>query len=178
MHFRAEHRFGAPPPQVAAVLLDASFYASLELPDVGPAELVTVGPSDLASSGSGPAGSGGAHLVVVRYEYTGELDPLARGLLRGSSLAWTQTLRLEGVAPDGRSFDGSLEIDTGAGRSLLRARADVHLEADGTSGTRRIVDGELVVSLPGVGRVAERRIVPGVLRRLDVEAEALVHRLG
>jgi hypothetical protein len=30
-----------------------------------------------------------------------------------------------------------------------------------------------VVAVPGIGRMAERRIVPGLVRRLDIEAEAL-----
>ena len=44
-------------------------------------------------------------------------------------------------------------------------------------GTVRRLDGELVVAVPGVGRMAERRIVPGLLRRLDIEAQALNVRL-
>ena len=49
--------------------------------------------------------------------------------------------------------------------------ADFHLEPSG-EGTVRRLHGELVVAIPGVGRMAERRIVPGLLRRLDIEAEA------
>jgi hypothetical protein len=30
-----------------------------------------------------------------------------------------------------------------------------------------------VVAVPGIGRMAERRIVPGLLARLDIEAEAV-----
>jgi hypothetical protein len=37
----------------------------------------------------------------------------------------------------------------------------------------RELDGELVVAIPLVGSRAERKIVPGVLRRLDMEAEAV-----
>ncbi|MGH9207805.1 MAG: DUF2505 family protein, partial [Acidimicrobiales bacterium] len=54
--------------------------------------------------------------------------------------------------------------------------ADVVLTADGSGSVRRI-DGELVVAVPAIGRMAERRIVPGLLRRLDIEAEALDDRL-
>jgi hypothetical protein len=188
VHFRAEHHFDASPAEVAAALLDARFYEALELPDVGPAELVAVGSADTAGNPhvdgrAGPVGTGAARAIVVRYEYTGGLDPLARGLLRGSRLTWTQTLRLGATGPDESSFVGSLEIDTESSPSLLRARAVVHLEPSdasppGGSRTRRLIDGELVVSLagvslPGIGRMAERRIVPGVLRRLDVEAATL-----
>jgi hypothetical protein len=34
------------------------------------------------------------------------------------------------------------------------------------------------VAVPGVGRLAERRIVPGILRRLDIEAGAMDDRIG
>ena len=32
--------------------------------------------------------------------------------------------------------------------------------------------------MPGVERMAERRIVPGILRRLDIEARAVGDELG
>ena len=44
--------------------------------------------------------------------------------------------------------------------------------------TTRQLDGELVVRVPGVGRMAERRIVPGIVRRLDIEARAVDQRLA
>ena len=40
------------------------------------------------------------------------------------------------------------------------------------------VDGELVVDVPLVGAMAERRIVPGLLRRLDIEAAAVDEHLA
>jgi hypothetical protein len=39
------------------------------------------------------------------------------------------------------------------------------------------VAGELFVRVPIVGGTAERRIVPGLVRRLDVEADALTAAL-
>lgn len=186
--------FDASPSEVAAALVDPAFYEALELPDVGPAELVARHPPDGTATGDAPGA------IVVRYEYTGDLDPLVRRLLRGARLTWTQELSLRrapasAVAADpetagpatppapvtssgAASFTGSLEIHAEVNPSLLRARAEVRLDPARGGGTRRAVDGDLVVSLPGLGRMAERRIVPGVLRRLDVEAEALGRRLG
>lgn len=43
--------------------------------------------------------------------------------------------------------------------------------------TLRRLDGELTVAVPGIGRMAEARIVPGLLRRLDLEAAAVARRL-
>jgi hypothetical protein len=47
------------------------------------------------------------------------------------------------------------------------------LRLDGSGTGRLTFDGELVVEVPVVGHNAERRIVPGLLRRLDIEAAAL-----
>ncbi len=61
-------------------------------------------------------------------------------------------------------------------RKLHGAAEFVLTESD--DGTVRRLDGELVVAVPGIGRMAERRIVPGVLQRLDLEAQAIEDQLG
>jgi hypothetical protein len=58
----------------------------------------------------------------------------------------------------------------------LHGAADFVLTAAAGGSVRRL-DGDLVVAVPGIGRMAERRIVPGVLHRLDVEAQAIEDRL-
>ncbi|MER3452944.1 MAG: DUF2505 domain-containing protein, partial [Acidimicrobiia bacterium] len=45
--------------------------------------------------------------------------------------------------------------------------------AEGPGTAKRVIDGTLAVDVPLIGRSAERRILPGLLRRLDAEAEAL-----
>lgn len=170
MRFRAEHVFDAAPAEVAALLVEPGFYETLALADVGPAEVL---------GHRAPGGGGEAH-IVVRYEYTGGLDPLVRRLLGGARLTWTQELRLRPDPEPGgahRAFAGTLEVHADANPRLLHGRADVALACDGAHATRRTVDGELVVSVPGLGGVAERRIVPGVVSRLDAEAHAAAARL-
>jgi Protein of unknown function (DUF2505) len=61
--------------------------------------------------------------------------------------------------------------------SGLHGAGDITLRPDDGGGTVRRIDGELVVRAPLIGGTAERRIVPGLLRRLDVEAHALDDRL-
>ncbi len=58
----------------------------------------------------------------------------------------------------------------------LHGSSDFVLSA-AEGGTERHLDGELVVAVPGIGRIAERRIVPGLLRRLDIEAQGLEDQL-
>jgi hypothetical protein len=160
MQFEAEHRFDGSPAAVAAVLGDAAFYVGLSLPDLSLPEVV--------EQGQGPDGSGSR--VLLRYEYTGHLDPTALRLLGGDRLTWTQEIR---IRPDG---SGTLTFLAEKNPGVLHGEATFTLVADG-GGAIRHLSGDLVVSIPIIGGMAERRIVPGVLARLDIEAEAVNQRL-
>lgn len=162
MRFRADHRFEGPVGAVAAVLTDPDFYVGLELPDLSRPELV----------GQGSDGSGA--FLALRYQFLGHLDPLAKRLVGGRELAWTQELQLEASKRSGRLL---FEADGAA--NLLHGEATFTLEEaeDGAAVTVRRLEGDLTVALPGIGGMAERRIVPGVLKRLDLEAAAVNRRL-
>lgn len=162
MRFTAEHRFAAPPAAVAAVLGDPDFYRTLDLPDLRLLEIRTLDSAAEASPGS-PG-------LLLRYEYSGSLDPAAQRLLGGARLTWAQEVRLRGAS------GGSLTFAAESKPGLLHGDAEFTLEADGT-GTVRRLEGELVIAVPVLGGVAERRIVPGVVHRLDVEALAVSDRL-
>jgi hypothetical protein len=158
MHFAAEHRFAAPVDAVIAGLTDPDFHRGLRLPDLQLLD-VDVHPNQSET------------VLRLRYDFVGHLDPLARRLLGGRQLTWLQELRLDRVTGGGR-----LIFAAEADPRRLHGRADVVIEPD-DAGTRRTLDGELVVDVPIVGGNAERRIVPGLLRRLDIEAAALDQRL-
>jgi len=170
--FSAEHRFDAPRGEVAAVLADPDFYRSLELPDLRLLEVrqlpATLAP-DARHSAEEPPEAG----ILLRYEFTGSLDPIAIRLLGGAHLTWSQEVHLR----DGEG--GWLTFAAEGNPRLLHGRADFVLHADragagpGARMTVRRLDGELTVAIPVVGRMAERRIVPGILGRLDVEATAV-----
>ncbi len=160
MRFRAEHRFEAPPGAVVAVLADPALYLDLRLPDVDLPELVE------------HRRDGSTVVLRLRYRFAGRLDPVAERFLASRRPTWWQELRL-----DTDAGAGSLAFAADAGERLLRGDAEVRLAAGGTS-TTRVVEGQVVVGLPVVGRMAERRIVPGLLARLDVEAAAVRERLG
>jgi hypothetical protein len=160
MRFNAEHRFPGAVGAVAALLLDPEFHRQLELPDLRLLEVV--------DDNSG--GDGASHLRL-RYDFVGHLDPLASKLLAGRRLTWIQDLRL-----DRSSGAGRLSFEAEAAPDRLHGAADMTLEPVDDGSVRRL-DGELVVAVPLMGRRAEGRIVPGVLRRLDIEAAALADRL-
>jgi hypothetical protein len=169
VHFTAEHRFPCPPDGVVAVLTDPDFYRELELPDL---MLLDVQQNDG---------------ILLRYEFTGSLDPIALRLLGSTRLTWTQEVHLTDAS------GGWLTFAAEANPGMLHGRADFVLELaapvletrkSGPGGgaavgsvTLRRLEGDLVVAIPVVGPMAERRIVPGVLTRLDVEADAVRVRI-
>lgn len=192
MRFSAEHRFSASQGEVAAVLADPDFYRSLELPDLRLLEVRRLPAASALGSrrgGDAPPETGpGAEPesgpetepetepetgVLLRYEFTGSLDPVALRLLGGTRLTWSQEVHLR----DGEG--GWLTFAAESSPRLLHGRADFVLRPDrARAGSRaratvRRLDGELTVAIPVVGRMAERRIVSGVLGRLDVEAGAV-----
>ncbi len=160
MRFHAEHSFPARGGAVADLLADPAFYLALTLPDLGQPELL------------GATDDGERAVIRLRYEFIGHLDPMAQRLIGPGRLAWVQEVRLDRPAAS-----GTLEFEAERDPRRLHGSAQFVLETSGT-GTRRLLDGELVVAVPGIGRMAERKIVPGLLSRLDVEAAAAGSQLA
>jgi len=94
-------------------------------------------------------------------------------VIGGRDLTWIQALRL-----DTTTYRGTLTFSAEAAPDRLNGRADLVLVADGDARCHRRIAGDLHVRVALVGGTAERRIVPGLLIRLDVEAAALSARLG
>jgi hypothetical protein len=161
MRFRAEQRFaGVTPRAVAELLVDPAFETTVDLPDLSRPTVVE------------HRAEGDTAVLQLRYEFVGHLDPIAQKLLGGRTLAWIQTLRLDLAAGT-----GDLTFAAEADPKRLYGDATVQLRADGVD-TVRTFDGEFVVKAPVIGGMAERRILPGLLRRLDVEADAVRAHLG
>ena len=155
MRFHSEHDFGAPAAAVAGVLADPAFYLDLTLPDLEQPELL------------GSTDDGDAAVIRLRYEFVGRLDPMARRLIGSGGLAWIQEVRVQRS-----TSSGTLGFEAEREPRRLHGSAEFTLDPSARGTTRRL-EGELVVAIPGVGGLAERRIVPGLLRRLDIEAEAV-----
>jgi hypothetical protein len=159
MRFRAQHRFHGRPGAVAQVLSDPSFYLDLDLPDLNRPEVVEHRADDHEA------------MVLLRYEFVGDLIPMARRVLGNQQLSWMQEVRI-----DLQARSGTLQFRAERNPKLLHGDAHFALEAEGEETVRQL-EGELVVAIPGIGGMAERRIVPGLLRRLDIEAQAVNERL-
>ena len=161
MHFEVEHHFSGSRDQVAAVLCDPAFQTQLDLPDMS---RPVVGES---------SDDGKARLLRLRYEYVGQLDPIARKIIGNRKLTWIQELRL-----DAKTFTGTLTFSAEEDAARLNGEAKVVLTADGGAHSSRRIAGDFHVRVPLIGGTAERRIVPGLIRRLDVEAAAVATELN
>jgi Protein of unknown function (DUF2505) len=155
MRFQVEHRFNGSPSEVAALLTDPRFYETLVLPDVSQPEILE------------SKTDGARSMLSIRYQFTGSLDAMGRRLLPKERLAWIQQ-----VSVDHSTDSGDLRFNAEADPKRLHGSAHFDLQAD-VGGCVRQLAGELVVAVPLVGSRAEKKIVPGILRRLDIEAQGI-----
>jgi uncharacterized protein DUF2505 len=152
--FDLAHEFAAAPDAVAGAMTDAAFVASLRLPDLEP--------PDVLDRTSGPNGT----VIRYRYQFVGRLDPIARRILGNDRISWVQEVRVD---PSGTR--GDLAVTADAHPERLQFSGDYTLVAhDG--GTTRRLRGTFAIKVPLVGRRAEQHILPGLLQRIDLEAEA------
>lgn len=156
MHFEIEHDFRAPRAAVADVLCDPEFHTHLDLPDLSRPEVVT---STI---------DGAVRVLRLRYEYIGQLDPIARKVVGGRKLTWIQELRL-----DTTDYAGTLSFSAEEDPRRMNGEAKVAIVAVDDTTSRRRIAGDFHLRIPIVGGIAEKKIVPGLVRRLDVEAAAL-----
>src|SRR5664280_666226 len=86
---------------------------------------------------------------------------------QSTRLAWIQELRI-----DRRAGSGAFHFEAEFDPSRLHGTGDFVL-AETIDGTVISFDGDLMIGIPGIGRLIERQIVPLLLHRLDIEAKAL-----
>jgi hypothetical protein len=162
VHFEVRHDFAAPRAAVADVLCDPDFHTRLDLPDLSRPVVVE------------HSVDGTTRRLRLRYEYIGQIDPIARKIVGARKLTWVQELRL-----DTDTYEGTLAFSAEADADRLHGEARVAIaELDRGERAQRRIAGDLQVRVPLVGSTAERRIVPGLVRRLDVEAAALSAELA
>jgi hypothetical protein len=161
MHFEREHGFAGSVERVATIMSDPAFQAGLDLPDLARPDVVA------------HEVDGAARRLTLRYAYIGQLDPIAQKVVGGRTLTWVQDLRIDlatGVGTLGFSADGV------GGRADGTATVTIKSTGEGTC--RRVIDGDFRIRIPLLGGKAEKAIVPGLARRLDVEADAVAVELA
>jgi len=152
----ATHRFSAPVAAVCDAMGDPEFYAVLRLPDVDPPEVLV------------RTATGARVDIHVHFAYTGKLDPIARRIVGHDHVSWVQRLEID---PAAQSCALSVVPEAGVVPVTCRGTFTLH-DVDGGRCLRTLA-GELKIRVPLIGSRAEKSLAPGILRRLDVEAEAL-----
>ena len=153
--FTARHDFDHPPAEVAGAMTDPEFVASLRLPDLEAPEVV-----EHHRDGSGSS-------IRARFRFTGRLDPIARRILGNDRISWVQELHV-----DAANGHGTLAVIPDVHPDRMKFAGGYDLE-ETVHGTVRKMRGELSIKVPVISRCAEQHILPGLLRRIDLEADAL-----
>lgn len=159
MKFSMDHDFPADPKKVIDILCDPAFQEQLDLPDLSRPTIV-----EASTDGS-------ARVLKLRYEFVGHLDPIAKKVLGNRKLTWLQELRM-----DTESLRGMLTFAAEADPNRMNGNGSIVLSAT-DAGAHRHMDGELLVKVPLIGGMAEKKILPGLIRRLDIEAAAVTTEL-
>jgi hypothetical protein len=160
VEFERAHDFDGTVEAVAQIMSDPQFQTALELPDLSRPTVVA---HDV---------DGSTHRLTLRYQYVGQLDPVAQKIVGARAISWVQDLRLDVTTGGGML---TFTADGVAGRA--DGSATVTITSTGDGSCRRRIRGEFRVRIPLVGGKAERAIVPGLERRLDVEAAAVTAAL-
>ncbi|MCU1456305.1 MAG: hypothetical protein JWL73_397 [Actinomycetia bacterium] len=165
MRLEARHEFPAAVEAVEQAMADPAFYAQLrDLPDLAPPEVV-----DRAAVGS-------RITLTVRYVFTGHVDPIVRRVVPVDQLVWVQTTEFDTAAHEAtltvvpEKLGSMLQC---AGKFVLQPATRTSGDGVARPGTVRTLTGELRVKVPLLGGRAEKALGPGILRRIDLEADAL-----
>jgi Protein of unknown function (DUF2505) len=160
VHFEAANDFDASPDRVGELMSDPEFQSQLDLPDLSAATVV-------AHEVDGPR-----RLLRLRYQYVGQIDSFAKRIVGNRQLTWVQELRVDVTTGTGEL---AFSADDDAGR--VNGAAAVAITPTAT-GSHRAISGDFHIRIPLVGGTAEKKIVPGLVRRLHVEAAALAARMA
>jgi hypothetical protein len=154
--FAARHEFDAAPSAVAHAMTDPAFVASLRLPDLEAPDVL------------GRQSNANGTVLLARFRFVGSLDPIARKVLGNDRISWVQEVEVDADAIHGR-----LRVTPDARAGAMRCEGSYRLDTTPNGGTARELHGELQIKIPLIGGRAERHILPGLLRRIDLEADAL-----
>lgn len=161
MRFRIEQHLPGSVDDVIDALLDDGFVASMgALPKIGKPELL-----DQRTE---------TDFVIqrVRFRFTGELSGAASAVLDTAKLSWVAE-----TTYDLRARQASFRIVPDHYGNRLTCTGMHRFVRVTESTSARLVEGELKVSYPLVGRVIERALVSGLEEHLAAEADLLTAHL-
>jgi len=156
MEFKNSATYSAPFEKVISANFSQEFLSSLDIPDVAAPTVTDFSEDDSTLN------------AVVAWEYTGQLDPMARALLKNKPLTWVQTTKI-----DKTNKTGTVDTVYMEGSIPGSCEATVTYTDNGDGTTTRELDGKIFVKIPVVGSQVEKRLVEGIEYRLEEEAKRL-----
>jgi hypothetical protein len=157
MRFRIEQEFAGPVEAVARVYTEPRLYERLgDFGKLGRPELL-----DRREDGC-------VVRLAVRFRFTGHLSSAVTRVVDPAKLSWVEE-SVHDLAHHTVTF--IMKPDNYADR--LRSEGSAHYEPAGEERTRRVVEGDLVVRVPLVGKAVEGAIVSGLKEHLAAEVEVV-----
>ena len=150
-------RIDAPRGEVQAAFLEPEFYRALgRMPNIGPAELID------------KDGRGDFVLLRVRYRFEGNLPAAATRVLDPGKLTWVDesTVHL-------RDYRTDFVMVPDHYPDRLQCRGRHHFVDNGDDSTQHVLEGDLTVRYPIVGRLVERAIIMGMRQHMTEEAKVV-----
>jgi hypothetical protein len=114
-------------------------------------------------------------LLEVRFAFTGHVSAAVRAVVDPARLSWVTRTELR---PAEARSEWEVRPDHYADRLSARGTYRFEPGRSGPGSTRVLVDGELVVHVPVVGRSVERAIVAGLREYLEDEVAGVAEFAG
>ena len=161
MHFHVDQPLRVPRAVAEQALVDPDFYASMgAMAKIGTPEILSRQERD------------GAVHIAVRYRFTGHLAPAARAVLDPAKMTWVIESTMH---PAEHRAEFQMLPDHYADR--LECSGTYRFEERGPGAAVQVIEGDVIVHVPIVGRAVERAILLGLREHMAEEAE-LVARWG
>lgn len=160
MRFQVSTSISVPRPEVEAAYVDPAFYAELgDLPNLRAPEVLSVEPD------------GDVVHLRIRYALHAELSPAVRRVLDPDKITWVEEST---VYRSDHYTEFRMVPDHYGNRMTCTGR--YRFEERGAALTEQVVEGDLVIHYPLVGRLVERAILTGMRQHLNEEARLLERR--
>lgn len=157
MRFRVAVRIDVPRARAEQAFVDPDFYRALgEMPNIRAPEVLEVEPGDEVTR------------MRIRYVFDGHLPPAARRVLDPEKITWVD----ESTVHHGRHLtEFRMVPDHYANR--MTCEGTYRFDELGPDSTEQVLEGDLIIHYPIVGRLVEKAILMGMRQHLQEEARLL-----
>ena len=157
MRFRVSTSIAAPREVVEEAFVDPAFYAELgDLPNIRAPEVLSV------------EEDGDVVHLRIYYALQADLAPAVRRVLDPDKITWVE----ESTVHRGAHYTEFRMVPEHY-VNRMECAGSYRFEVSGPGATEQVVEGDLVIHYPVVGRLVERAILTGMRQHLTAEAHLL-----